>query len=251
MDKAIITEQSISQVHHPRIEFDKPSFEDAVWSKGYNVYIESTIKCPCRGKSSSNLATCQNCLGTGYVYLDRYDTRMLVHSINVNTKYKEWSEEKIGTASVTALARDYFSFMDRITIKDSMAIQSEIAFVKNTSTQSYIFTIYDPLSIDYMFIYAGDTVKLTKLVLNTDYTIDRNKIIFTSIYQDDIAVSIRYKCNLQYHVIDVPHDVRNSPVTGNTGSLENTLFPVQAIVRRSHYVIDALNFVGDNIIYNS
>lgn len=225
MSKVITQEASISNVFQPRVEFDRHGFGSAVWEKGYNVTIESNVLCPCRGISSPQLATCQNCLGTGFVFLGAYQTKMLLMSLNANTKYREWSKENIGTVSVTALVRDYLCFMDRITVLDSLATQSETVFMKNYNGQSYCYTIYPIINIIDMFIFINENTALKRLLLNTDYTIIGNKILFTSLYPNDITISIRYKHNLQYHIIDVVHDVRNSPITQESGVKVTELFP--------------------------
>jgi hypothetical protein len=68
---------------------------------------------------------------------------------------------------------------------------------------------------------------------------------------DDFTISIRYIHKLQYHVIDLPHLVRDSYRIGADGKEEFQILPVNCIARLSHYVIDALNFAGDNVYDNS
>lgn len=250
MAKTITQQASPSLVGQPRIELELDDFSAAIWNKGYKVYIEPAIKCPCVSKGAPALATCSNCMGTGYVFLGKYETRMLMHSINVNTKFKEWSEERQGQVQISALVRDYLNFMDRITVVDSLSTQSELVFTKTYADQCYAYTIYDIQSVIDCFIYEGDNVQLKRLVLGTDFTIERNKILFVEDYTDDTTISLRYKHNLQYHIIDNIHDVRNHPIQNNVGKLQSTLFPVSAMAKRSHYVIDALNYVGNNVIYN-
>ena len=69
---------------------------------------------------------------------------------------------------------------------------------------------------------------------------------------ENFVVSIRYWHKLQYYVLDIPHTIRNNyrrnPATGREELQE---LPINGIARLSHYVVDGLNFAGDNIFDNS
>ena len=67
----------------------------------------------------------------------------------------------------------------------------------------------------------------------------------------NFTVSVGYRHRLQYHVLDIPHVIRNSYRKDNKGRDELQKLPVNGIAKLSHLVIDALNFAGDNIFDNS
>ena len=50
----------------PTIEFRKKDFDAAVWLKGYRVFIEKAVRCPCEGQIKNALSSCTNCHGTGF-----------------------------------------------------------------------------------------------------------------------------------------------------------------------------------------
>lgn len=106
--------------------FRKNDFDSLIWLKGYSVIIEQAIACPCRGKSGSALPTCQNCLGLGWVFVNPVETKALITSINVNTKFKEWSPELTGTVQITVRDEDRLSFFDKVTFKTRTSILSEV-----------------------------------------------------------------------------------------------------------------------------
>lgn len=68
---------------------------------------------------------------------------------------------------------------------------------------------------------------------------------------ENFTLSVRYYHKLQYHVIDIPHVIRNSYRKDKQGRDELQKLPINAIARLSHYVVDGQNFAGDNIIDNS
>ncbi len=293
----------------PVVNFTVEEHNAMVWNKGLDVTRESALICPCKTTENSHLSTCQNCLGTGWILINSTEDRVVVSSININTEYKDWSEEKIGTVNLTAAKRLPFSYMDRITILDESVIDSELLYPKPFSGNYFSYSIYDIDEVVDMFQFASATSKLVKLEQDVDFTFERNKILFVvvaaatvtilkalttheennkslvngvTLYQysatstatpdddnvvkpDDITlpaagrwlkltgfvVSMRYKHKLQYHVIDVPHVFRNSYRKDSMGRDELQQLPVNAIARLSHYVIDSLNFDGDNIFDNS
>lgn len=254
MNKVIIRKSAPTTIQSVAPEFIKSDFEEAIWSKGLSVVHEKTIKCPCKSKESSgNLTTCQNCQGTGWVVIDATSTKMLMSSINSNTKYKSWGEENMGTVSITAMDRDKVSFMDKITLVDSEAIMSELIYPFELDTNRFAYTIYNPISIINIFMFVSSNSKLMKLLPDTHYTIDKNKIILNPNYSFPTLtqISVRYTHNLVFGIVDTPHDIRNSYVTNSTGKEESVILPVSAIGRRFHYLIDAQNFNGDNIFDNS
>ena len=254
MQKVVVQEyQPNNNPLYPSPDFIKSDFEDVIWNKGLNVLHERTIKCPCKSKSSASLSSCANCQGTGWVVIDGTSTKMIMSSINSSTKYRTWTEENIGTVSVSGMIRDKFSFMDKITLIDSRAIISELLYPTLFNGILFAYTVYNILNVKELFLFVSDVLPLKRLVANVDYSIDRNKVKLDSQYNNiiDPKISVRYEYNLVFGVIDTPHDIRNSTIIDNNGRQQSIELPVQAIARRFHYLIDGLNYAGDNLIDNS
>jgi len=251
MAKTVTIKAAPDLVAKPIVNFTVEEHRAMVWNKGYNAIIESAVKCPCATHDNSNLSTCQNCLGIGYVMINPVQDRVILSSINYDTKLKDWSEEKLGSISITAARRTYLSYMDRITVVDSSVISSELINPRLYNTDYFGFTIYPILEIVDVFKFINATTKLTKLEEGVDFTFEGNKIIMTSTPAQGYSISVRYKHQLQYHVLDNPHIIRNSYRKDNNGRDELQLMPINAVGRLAHYVIDALNFEGDNILDNS
>lgn len=311
MAKSVKIQSTPNLIGKPRVSFKSEEFDALMWNQGYVVQISSAIKCPCKTKNNANLSTCENCLGVGWVFVNKTQDRAILSSINSDTKIKSWSEEKLGTVNVTLREITNLAYMDKIIVQDSDVLQSEVLYPKAFNSNYFSYTIYDVESVTEIFRFVAPDQPLELLEIITDYRFERNKIIIQNIpvaditalkaitgysdqekslvntvgdlynfsstsmaipdddlvvLPDDILVanpgrwlrienfvlSIRYWHKLQYYVLDIPHTVRNNyrknPATGRE---ELQQLPVNGIARLSHYVVDGLNFDGDNIFDNS
>lgn len=244
--KDIITYRGI-----PRTDFLTPDFSALVEQKGVDVVWERAIPCPC-SKRQVHKSTCRNCRGTGWVFINPTLIKAIVSSINRDTKYKEWSTELLGTVSVTVRPEHCLNYMDKFTILNSSAVQSEVLEVKFSNDKLYINTIYPVLSIVEIFKYEDSNQPLK--LIQQGYSVDENHFI-TFVAGKELKegdfITITYKHNVVYNILDFPHDVRNTYIL-NTLSREEVLkLPISAVARRAHNVIDSLDFDGDNVFDNS
>ncbi len=252
-----------SNINIARVDLVKTKFDALVWEKGYKVILEKALPCPCASKNSNHQSNCKNCGGNGWLFVNAIETHIVMTAMNMNTKFLAWTEENRGTASVTALSEDETSFMDRITVKDGIAIHSQVLFVKEfedtSSTVYYFNTIYDIKEILYLALFRDSNTSLLPLVYGVDFTYSSNKIIFLTastyinpdLEEQDLSIVIRYKYAPQFHIIDIQRETMQSFVNiANEGETKIDL-PIHAIARRSHYVLNAKNFTEDNILDNT
>lgn len=257
MTKSNIVTTSISPnlIGQPDVQMRDLDFDALVYSKGYEVIHEKAVGCPCISKgTNAPLSDCQNCRGTGWVLFNPNVTKMVLQSMNVNTVYKEWSEENRGTVAITSRSVDQLAFMDRITVKDSDSVFSQVLFPVLNNGEFFAFTVYDIREIYEVFMFQSSTSPLIK-VPSSDYSYLRNKIILNSSYSsvEDLTISVRYKHWTEYHIIDILKETRRSNVSTveTKGKQQSAMFPFNAVARRSHYVLDALNQSGGGVIDNS
>lgn len=276
-------------VDHPRANFVESEFNKQIWQKGYNVSFERALQCPCKSKSSGQASNCKNCGGSGWVFVNKTQTRMVIHSMNLQTKFLEWSQENLGTVSITAMAEERLGYMDRLVVLDGESIFWETLFVKEifngdesiSSSESesssisdsqgkhhhrqekdlyYFNTLYPIKEILHIAVFNGTQNKLIPLFYGTDFYYTDNKIIFLTAkkyinpikgYQDT-SITLKYIHAPQFHVIDLNRETMQSPT--QFGPLDTeviTNLPVHAIGRRSHYVLDAQDFDATRVLDNS
>lgn len=260
-EKTVVTQAAPSNRTIIPINFDKDSFENLIQDKGYSVIIEKALKCPCRVKEAGNqaLSNCQNCGATGFIFINPIQTRAIIHSLNSETKFKEWSEENRGTASLTVRSVDTLAFMDKITIVDNVCSQNGGVYftqtlqVKTYKGKLFAYTVYAVKEVQELFYFKGPENPLEKLVKGADFTIESNKVILDKRFQDyqNIQLTIRYKHDPVYYVIDIQREMMTSWVIDEKGNNNQTPFPVHAIIRKAHYVLDESNYNGDRLINNS
>ena len=261
-NKPIINRTPPNVSGQAKVDLRKNDFDTAVWQKGYDVYVDKAIKCPCAVESNNGaLSSCKNCGGSGYVFINRYKTKLLLQSMNIDTKYKEWSQEKLGTVRITARTEDELSFMDRITMLTGLMSNTEIIhpFTKNNQKKGRL--MQPPVEIEEVFCFVDGSQGLRKLnygtdvsVSGTDFSIENNIITFSKEFLtwQHFSVTIRYKHYPTYHVIDLPRGVMETEALNKSnGRNEYTKMPIHAIGRLAHYVLDEQNLNEDFLLDNS
>lgn len=256
--RSITVQLPPNAIGKPEVNLIKSDFDILIEQKGYDVWHDHAIKCPCSSKSGvSPQSSCRNCGGAGWFYVNRTKTRVVLQSMNINTKGKEWSEERLGTANITARAEDRLSFMDRITLLDSESEHSQVIFLKKQpdSNEMYGTLRYDLIETYAIFLFNSTDTKHTLLVEGVDYTIDRNQVKLIGREWGTITdptISVRYKHRAEYTVLDLPRDIMVSTIRDeSTNKLKDVQFPISAVARRSHYMIDRNNYENDNLLDNS
>ena len=256
-NKIVTISSPPDNVDSTQVDFILNDFEKLIWQKGYSVLHESALKCPCKSKNSGQQSNCKNCGGSGWAFINAVETRMVIHSMNLTTQFKEWSEESIGTASVTCMDREKLSFMDKITVVDGKTIFGEVLFLKQLNTNLFFYTTYDIKEIQYIALFDTVTSKYTNLFYNTDFTYTKNKIILNPVkwtslipIDGDLSIIVRYVHSPVFLIIDLQRNTMVSDVK-ILGVESPEQFPIHAVGRRLHYVLDQENYSGTRILDNS
>ena len=260
-ERQITATKTPDLIYQPEIYLRKNDFEATIWNKGYEVYLDKMMPCPCKAKSLPGaLLSCRNCGGSGYVLIKRYQTKMVLQSMNLDTKFKDWSEEKMGTVRITSLAVDEVSYYDRIILHTENSLYRQLVYGKKheDSGEIYISLAFEPKEIKYLIFFEGEGNPLTFLY-PSDYSIISNKIILDSKFKEifkqnldnNLNFSIEYSCSPQFHVIDIGRDFMSSEDKDkNTGEVSLNQFPRYSVGRRSHFVFDFNNFNNDYLYDN-
>jgi len=257
------TQTPPSVLNYPKVDiFNRGDFDASLWENGYDIILEEAVVCPCKGLSSDSRSTCENCLGTGWVFINPIKTRAFITSINRTTKFKDWSPEFIGTMAVTLLNANRIGFMDKITLGKNYGLMSEVLTARTSTVTSptygkFVFGTYRMTEVRSVFVFNGDTNSLIKLAA-ADYHINDDNSYVLDIKTTNLPVdfngkiSVSYRHNVTYNVIDLPHDFRLTKEYSVNGKRKDYEMPVQAIARKSQYELGkASNYAGNNISDNS
>lgn len=240
------------------------NFQQLIYQHGYEAYIDRALRCPCVDKTTGQaLSTCPNCLGRGWFFVDRRETKIVAQSMNNQKKFNDWGETNRGTAKITARGSDKLGFMDRIILLQLEAYYSEIVRPMLFNGEIIAYPVYEPLFITNIFLFVDDSSKLIPLD-STMYSIQGNKMVFNLGIKDLVAVdnvnvtdipiniSIRYAYNPVYHVVDANRELMR--VRDRNGSfLDEKLrdMPINVLCRKAHFIFDAQRFgaiLNDNTV---
>ena len=141
-NKPIISKTAPKAVEHS-VRFQPWRFKSLVFDKGYDVYVDRALRCPCVVESTGQALTdCNNCLGTGWIFVDRKETRLVLQGMGMEKKYENWSEINIGSARVTYNPEDNLAYMDRIILKDVEGHFNETQPIVDYDNNKTVFLIY-------------------------------------------------------------------------------------------------------------
>lgn len=257
MAKSVVIQAAPSTPRHTTVGFYSEEFEKLIWDKGYDVIHEKSLQCPCKSKRVNQLANCKNCGGTGWLFINPVQTKMVLRNMNENTQYKAWSKENLGNVALSSLNINRLTNMDRITVIKAEANFNEVRhFLKSEEDILFTYCSYHIKTIEYVGLFVNETTALTRLVKDIDYTFDGNKLYLTNKYvtnyvdDNTYSVTIRYIHQPQYHVLDINRQVANSSKMLD-GKEEFQNLPIAAVGRRAHFVLDTENIAINRLLDNS
>ncbi len=241
-------------------DFNKQETDGLLVDRGYGVIYEKALLCPCKDEQATHQMICKNCGGIGWIFANPTRTRMVLTSIQSDGKFSnamwvDWGMIDSGSVVISALDTDKLSFMDRITISDAIAEHSQILYPKLTddSTQLFAFTKYNIRSVEYVGLFIDVDTQLQRLEYETDYSWHDNVIVLNDQYNnlENPAITIRYRHNPVFHVIDVLRESMSSTRNSYREGQVRFEMPIKAIGKRAHLIKDAENYNGDRLLNNS
>ena len=145
-----------------QVRFAPHLFNELVSDKGYDVWHDKALQCPCSVKNAGQpLPNCDNCLGTAWFFVNRSETRMVVQGMKADVRFENWTRDTAGMARVTSRAVDKLAFMDRIILKDVEGYYNEILRTKIKDGRKVLYTMYEVIEVEsiYMFVEAKQKLK--------------------------------------------------------------------------------------------
>lgn len=231
------------EVGKTRTDFDPVKFNGKIQEKGLRISWEKMIVCPCR-KSISDQAVveCVNCKGTGYHFFGKTEMRALISGAQMSRNLQSWTEELQGSIYVSVDPIYNVGYFDKITVLDATSIFSEVCQVKvveeeNIIVEKYINAKYNIDSILKIYKYIGENVGLYEIT-EDKITISGNKITIedNNISEGD-NISICYRYNPVYLVIDNLNEYRNTYVKQGYSTEQLQKMPIRILAKKMHLVL--------------
>lgn len=264
-DKPISFQTSLETVD-PKVGWRVRDFNELISAHGYDALIDRALRCPCVDRATGQaLSTCKNCLGRGWFFVDRRETRIVAQHMDNKKRYQDWSETNRGTASITTRGTDKLGFMDRVILTQLEAYYSEIINPILFGEKIIAYPVYEPLFITNIYLFSSDDSKLISIEPD-GFQIIGNRIEFDLGIQDlidindpniqnrtevPISISVRYAHYPVYHVIDANRElmrVREQGCSYPDDKLKD--MPISVLARKAHYIFDAQKF-GEEGFENS
>lgn len=222
-----------------RADFTVRKFNQFVQQNGLKVVIEKAIACACRNrKSHAALSGCVNCEGLGIQFVEPTETTAIIQGVTYDMKNFQYSDESLGAAQMTVEYAYRISYFDKITLLDGESVFTEsVWFNKEESGGVTLsrFLTYEPLEIEYVYKWLGESVEHEKLEQDVDYTLSGRKITLINSTNNEERIGIRYKHKPVYLVMELNHDIRNT-ITYEKGQFSLERLPVAAILKKMHLV---------------
>lgn len=239
------------------VGFIENEFDKLIYQKGYRVVWEKALECPCKSVRTNQQSNCKNCGGTGFLFINPNEIRVVLRNMNENTAYKAWSQENLGNVAISAMNKDRLVNMDRLTLIESEANFNEVRHFKISQDNIlFAYCSYIICSVDYVGLFVNETTQLTRLVEGIDFTFEGNRLFLTNKYvagfvdDNTYSVTIRYIHKPQYYVVDINRQVANSrKAFGGVEEFQN--LPIAAVGRRAHFVLETENINHSRLLNNS
>jgi len=242
--------------------FIRQDFNDAIYNKGYDAYLEKALKCACVIKANGDaLPNCKNCGGTKWIFVNKRLTKMVSMSMNRQTKFLNWTEVDRGTISISVRDTDKLGFMDRVTNLNLVSTYAETVHIRLIDNKLTAYTIYPIVVPTEVYLFVKEDKPLKQLQLLDDFEIVDNRIIlnytkYKNLDLKEISVSVRYTHHPQYHVVDITREA-----VANQGAMkdcsnpdwakEYANLPIHGVARKAHYIFDEPNKDGESLFDNT
>jgi hypothetical protein len=247
----------INYVDAPQAHWVKSEFDSLVENKGYEIYHDKMMDCPCKGPNVAPLSTCKSCRGSGFFLAERVESKAVIQNMNFDSKFKDWSFEKMGTAKITATDELDITWMDRIILIKAESTFTErlypVLYSENDNEQLFSFLFYEAIRPLNAFLFSSASEKHISLQEGEDYQLNGNLFLLNKVKFSNVEkprVSLRYAHRPQFHVIDILRDLIYQDTVENSIQIKNQPYPCSFVGRRSHLVLNkenyAKNFYVDN-----
>ena len=139
VDKTILTLEE-SGIESIQADFIPQEFRVLIENQGYDCIYERAIMCPCLAEDSNeHRMTCQNCGGSGWLFVNPTQMRFVLTSIKLDETFGPEGKLDTGMMYATSTSLVKLSKMDRITVLDGETAHSEVLHMKKDVDDTGLF----------------------------------------------------------------------------------------------------------------
>jgi hypothetical protein len=231
-----------------RADFRPQEFERVIGQHGKYVTWRKALLCPCENRDTGQpQVDCEDCDGSGYVYVDKHRIRAHMVSFDKTTKiYEKFGMWLEGNVQITVLPQYRLGFRDSIEMEDALMSFNELLRKGNRRGRrsklpdGYDSARYRITTVTRLAYHSGDSFAL----LESGYHFEVSEEGWikwlapgNSAVSDGQTYSVLYDFHPVFQIISHPHatrdDVRGTKVPKDTAYS----LPIQAGARLD-YLID-------------
>lgn len=243
----------------PRADLVQSDFDNLIFQKGRPVLFEKALQCPCKSPSTNQQSNCKNCGGGGWIFINPVETRMVVQGVAIVNDIKGWSEESRGTINISCKSSEQLTYMDRVSLIDTHAIYNEVVFLKSAisdPTKYFSYVSYKVKEILYVGIFKSVDEPIIRLnssdfiLQNNIVKINKSIINALGIQDAELSITIKYIHPPTYHILELKREAMESFILTGGGERQQR-FPISAVGKRTHYMLDSENLTKNGILDNN
>jgi len=242
----------------PRADFDESRYEQLIAQHGVDCLHEKALQCPCKSEQINALSTCKNCGGTGWIFVNPKQVRIVIQGMGYKKIEEMWASLMSGMVNISYLPSLELSYYDRITRLNAKSIFSEVIDFEEPagSSKAFGFFSYPPQQVEYVGLYQSDELGLLQLT-EDQYTITNNRINLINIdlpafdkIENPLTATVRYTHAPTFNVIEVARESFDKFKWDGKGEVLQEL-PGKAIARKTNFLEDLVKLRNGRLIDNS
>ncbi len=239
-----------------RSDFDPVGIQCVLMTKGQRARWEKAQACVCTAVNNGVPdGSCPVCGGTGRVYTDGEEVRLLVESVEIEPRlYERFGQWVLGTVKLTLRPEHLPGYLDRFTLLDAVMVVRETA-VRQGPVQSLKYPVAvrnmtlvldgqeQPVDVGVLYMARSDG---TRLEPATDFTVTEDGAIdwtpgdqAGTAPDEEEGFVVTYYAHPRYVTTEYPHASRVT-YTKMKGTTERVQYlPVQVLARLEYQEANA------------
>lgn len=213
-----------------KIEFNPQLFNEAINKYGVRATWERAMMCWCYSDhSGSPDPNCVRCKGTGTLYVNSKEIRVLAYNMTSDFEHEEIGERMNGSCTITIKPEDAVGYRDKLTFMDFLSSYSEFVSSEDNPDFELKYPVENMVSLQHP---EGE------LKLGTDYFLseDKKHIIWSECVVIPNRFSVLYTIRPVYIVVDILKELRGNFIKDGLAKEKFVMLPRQFLIRKDFFV---------------